>query len=53
MRNASSSTIWNTKGLARWIFVAGLVITVVFVVFAIFAPWVAPVRLQPDPDATG
>ena len=32
----------NTSGLARWILVAGLVITAVFLVFAIFAPWVAP-----------
>ena len=34
--------IWNTKGLARWILLAGTVITVVFIVFAIFAPWIAP-----------
>jgi peptide/nickel transport system permease protein len=32
----------NTSGLARWILVAGLVITAVFVVFAVFAPWLAP-----------
>jgi peptide/nickel transport system permease protein len=32
----------NTSGLARWILVAGLLITAVFLVFAIFAPWVAP-----------
>ncbi len=36
------STIWSTKGLARWIFWSGLVIALVFVVFAIFAPWLAP-----------
>jgi peptide/nickel transport system permease protein len=35
-------TIWSTRGLARWILVAGLFIVVVFVVFAILAPWVAP-----------
>jgi peptide/nickel transport system permease protein len=34
--------IWNTKGLSRWIFLVGLFITLVFVVFAIFAPWIAP-----------
>jgi peptide/nickel transport system permease protein len=34
--------IRNTTGLARWILVAGLVLTGVFVVFALFAPWVAP-----------
>ena len=32
----------NTTGLARWILVAGLLITGVFLVFAIFAPWIAP-----------
>ncbi len=36
------NTIWNTRGLARWILLAGLVIVVVFVVLAVFAPWVAP-----------
>lgn len=36
------STIWNTRGLARWILLAGLVIVVVFVVLAVFAPWIAP-----------
>ena len=36
------STIWNTRGLARWILLAGLVIVVVFVVLAVLAPWVAP-----------
>jgi peptide/nickel transport system permease protein len=35
-------TIWNTKGLARYMFWVGAVITLVFVVFALFAPWVAP-----------
>jgi len=34
--------IWNTQGLARWIFWVGLVITVVFLVCAVFAPWIAP-----------
>jgi peptide/nickel transport system permease protein len=32
----------NTTGLARWILVVGLVITAVFVVCALFAPWIAP-----------
>jgi peptide/nickel transport system permease protein len=35
-------TIWNTKGLARYMFWAGLLITLVFVAFALFAPWLAP-----------
>lgn len=32
----------TTSGLARWILVTGLVITALFVVFAILAPWIAP-----------
>jgi peptide/nickel transport system permease protein len=36
------STIWNTKGLARYMFWAGVAITLVFVAFALFAPWIAP-----------
>ncbi len=35
-------SIWRTKGLARYMFWAGVVITAVFVFCAIFAPWVAP-----------
>ncbi|NYD41852.1 ABC transporter permease [Nocardioides panaciterrulae] len=36
------SRVWNTQGMARWILLAGVVITVVFVLFAVFAPWIAP-----------
>lgn len=32
----------STSGLARWILVAGLLISAVFVVCALFAPWLAP-----------
>ena len=32
----------NTTGLARWILITGLFITAVFVVMAVFAPWIAP-----------
>lgn len=32
----------QTVGLARWMLVAGLVLTAVFVVMAAFAPWIAP-----------
>jgi len=32
----------ETKGLARWMLGAGVAITAVFVVCAIFAPWLAP-----------
>ena len=29
-------TIWNTKGVGRWALLIGLVLTLVFVVFAVF-----------------
>lgn len=32
----------TTSGLSRWILVTGLVITALFVVLAILAPWIAP-----------
>jgi peptide/nickel transport system permease protein len=32
----------QTTGLARWILLTGLAITAVFVVLAVFAPWIAP-----------
>jgi peptide/nickel transport system permease protein len=32
----------NTTGLARWLLVVGIVITAVFLVLAVFAPWIAP-----------
>ncbi|WP_232676895.1 ABC transporter permease [Nocardioides sp. R-C-SC26] len=35
-------TIWNTQGLARYLFLTGVLITGVFVVFALLAPWIAP-----------
>ena len=45
--------IWNTKGLARWIFLVGLIITILFVVAAIFAPWIAPFDFNQTRDAAG
>lgn len=36
------STIWNTQGLARYLVLIGVTITVLFVVLAVFAPWIAP-----------
>ena len=45
--------IWNTKGLARWIFLVGLVVTILFVVAAIFAPWIAPFDYNQTRDAAG
>jgi peptide/nickel transport system permease protein len=47
------NTIWNTKGLARWILFVGVVVTVVFLVFAIFAPWIAPFDYNQTRDAAG
>lgn len=32
----------NTTGMARWLLVSGLVLTGVFVLAAIFAPWITP-----------
>jgi peptide/nickel transport system permease protein len=32
----------ETTGLARWMLVAGVLITAVFVICAVFAPWLAP-----------
>ncbi len=34
--------IRDTTGLARWILLSGLFITLVFVILALFAPWIAP-----------
>jgi peptide/nickel transport system permease protein len=36
------SRVWQTQGMARWILLAGVLIALVFVVFAVFAPWIAP-----------
>jgi peptide/nickel transport system permease protein len=32
----------NTTGLARWMLIIGIAITALFVVLALFAPWIAP-----------
>ncbi len=45
----------ETTGLARWILITGLVITLVFVFLAVFAPWVAPFGFNqrgPTPGTT-
>lgn len=36
------SPIRQTSGMGRWVLLAGVIIVAVFVVFAIFAPWIAP-----------
>ena len=48
-----TSTVWDTKGLARWILLSGLVLTLIFVVCAIFAPWIAPFDFNQTRDAAG
>ena len=45
--------IWNTKGLARWILLVGAIVTVIFVLFALFAPWIAPFDFNQTRDAGG
>ena len=47
------STVWDTKGLARWILLTGLVLTLVFVVCAVFAPWIAPFDFNQTRDLGG
>ncbi|MPZ61810.1 MAG: ABC transporter permease subunit [Propionibacteriales bacterium] len=32
----------QTTGLARWLLISGLLLTAMFVTFALFAPWIAP-----------
>lgn len=41
----------QTSGLARWILLAGVVITVGFVLLAVFAPWIAPYGFSAKRDA--
>lgn len=36
----------KTSGVARWLLVTGMVITLVFVVAALFAPWIAPLEFN-------
>jgi peptide/nickel transport system permease protein len=38
----SLDPIRQTTGMGRWVLVAGVLITAVFVVLAVFAPWIAP-----------
>jgi peptide/nickel transport system permease protein len=45
--------IWNTKGLARWMLTFGVVVTAIFIIFAIFAPWIAPYDFNQTRDAAG
>ena len=40
--SALAKPFTETVGLARWMLVIGVVITAVFVICALFAPWLAP-----------
>jgi len=42
MFQAALAPFRNTTGPARWILVTGLLITLAFVIMAVFAPWLAP-----------
>ncbi len=42
MVNRLTAPFRNTTGLARWLLVAGLVITMLFLAMALLAPWVTP-----------
>jgi peptide/nickel transport system permease protein len=43
----------KTSGVARWMLVVGAVITGVFVVCAVFAPWIAPYGFAQFQDSNG
>ena len=43
----------TTQGVARWMLVVGAFISTVFVVFALFAPWIAPYGFAEYKDASG
>ena len=42
MRRSFLAPVRNTTGLARWLLLAGVLITAAFLVMALFAPWLAP-----------
>lgn len=48
LRHAIAQPFTETVGLARWMLVAGMVITGAFIVMAVFAPWIAPYRFDQD-----
>jgi peptide/nickel transport system permease protein len=41
-RRGLAATVWQTRGAPRWLLIIGLVITLFFVVLAIFAPLISP-----------
>lgn len=46
-------TVWNTQGIARWIFLTGVIITAIFIILAVFAPWIAPYDFNQTKGADG
>ena len=46
-------TVWNTQGIARWIFLTGVVITAIFIILAVLAPWIAPYGFDQTRAADG
>ena len=49
----SLSRIAEARGMARWILYTGIAIVVLFVVLAIFAPWIAPYGFDQVSDSAG
>src|SRR5438552_2029353 len=45
--------LWHTRGPARWLFVIGVAITLMFVVLAVFAPLISPYRFDQYRTAAG
>jgi peptide/nickel transport system permease protein len=43
----------TTQGVARWMLLVGAFITAVFVIFAVFAPWIAPDGFDQFKNADG
>ncbi|MDX6296194.1 MAG: peptide/nickel transport system permease protein [Nocardioidaceae bacterium] len=51
--SALVSPFSQTRGVARWMLVVGAAITAVFVIFAFFAPWIAPYGFAQFQDSGG
>jgi len=51
--SALVSPFSRTTGVARWMLVIGVVITSVFVICALFAPWIAPYGFAEFQDSNG
>ncbi len=47
------SPFFKTTGIARWMLVVGVVITSIFIIFALFAPWISPYDFNQYRSSTG